>query len=229
MEFPSPTKSVHHEMYEAINPANPILSAKDKTIFITGGGSSIGVATVKAFAKAGATNIAITGRTETTLWRAKEAIEDEFNSVKITPIVADVTDQAAISRAFTTIGTVDILVNNAGYMPDLVPVKDAILSEWWRGFEINVKGSFIVTQAFLRVASASATIVNVTAGMVHTPTPFPGYSSYVSSKIASAKFFQLMQQEHPEMRVINVHPGVIQSAMLEKAPFIEAQDDGNIA
>ena len=228
MEFPRPTKAVHHELYAAIDPLNPILSAKDKTIVITGGGSSIGAAITKAFAKAGAKNIAITGRTEKTLLATKEAVENESEGVQITTIKADVTDQEAIGRAFTAIGTVDILVNNAGYLPDFAPVKDADLFEWWQGFEINVKGSFIVTQAFLKVASAKATIVNVSAAMVHTHAAFPGCSSYISSKMASAKFFQLMQQENPEMRFVNVHPGIIQSNMLEKATTVEAQDDGNV-
>ena len=231
MEVPSPTKAVHHELYAAINPLNPTLSAKDKTVFVTGGGSSIGTAIVTAFAKAGAKTIAISGRTDKSLLATKEAVENDFKGVKITTVNADVTDQETIDRAFTSIGTIDILINNAGYLPDLASVKDANLSEWWRGFEINVKGSFIVTQAFLKVASAKATLINVTAGMVHTPVPLPGTSSYISSKIASAKFFQLMQQEQPEMRFINVHPGVIQSNMLEKAASVKSvkvQDDGNV-
>lgn len=228
MEFPRPTKAVHHERYAAINPLKPTLSAKGKTVFVTGGGSSIGAAIVKAFAEAGVTHIAISGRTDKTLLATKSAVENEFEHVQITTLNVDVTDQEAMDRAFESIGTVDILVNNAGFLPDIVPAKDASLSEWWRGFEINVKGSFVVTQAFLKVASAKATLVNVSAGMVHTQTPMPGMSSYISSKFASAKFFQLMQQENPEMRFVNVHPGVIQSDMLEKAALAEAEDDGNV-
>ena len=228
MEFPRPTKAVHHELYAAIDPLNPKLSAKNKTVFITGGGSAIGAAIVKAFAKAGASTLAISGRTVEKLLATKEAVENEFKGVKVITINADVTDQEAIGRAFETIGTVDILINNAGYLPDIIPVEDASLCDWWRGFEINVKGSFIVTQAFLKVASAKAIVVNVTAGMVHTQVPLSGYSSYISSKMASAKFFQMMQHEKPEMRFVNVHPGVIQSDMLEKAASATAQDDGNV-
>ena len=228
MEFPRPTKAVHHELYAAINPLKPTLSAKGKTVFVTGGGSSIGAAIVKAFAKAGVSHIAISGRTDKTLLATKSAVENEFEHVQITTLNVDVTDPEAMDRALESIGTVDILVNNAGFLPDIVPAKDASLSEWWRGFEINVKGSFVVTQAFLKVASAKATLVNVSAGMVHTQTPMPGMSSYISSKFATAKFFQLMQQENPEKRFVNVHPGVIQSDMLEKAALAEAEDDGNV-
>lgn len=225
-EFPSPTDKVHHDLYKGIDPSNSELSAKNKRVFITGGGSAIGMAIAKAFATASAKDIAITGRTKAALLATKESIEMVFKGVTVTIIVADITNQDAIENAFLTFGTVDILVHNAGYMPDLSPVKGTRLDEWWRDFEINVKGSFIVTQAFLKVASLNATLVNVTAGLVHVQGPLPGYSSYVSSKMASAKFFQLVQQEHPTMRVINVHPGVIQSAMLEKNASMKAQDDG---
>ncbi|KAL8700834.1 MAG: hypothetical protein Q9224_000782 [Gallowayella concinna] len=225
-EPPSPTKVIHHDTYKGIDPTKSELSAKNKRVLITGGGSAIGRAIAKAFATARAKEIAITGRTEAALFETKELIETESPGVTVTPIVADITDQQAIEDAFLSFGTVDILVNNAGFMPDLHPIKDSPLNEWWRGFEINVKGSFIVTQAFLKVASPSAALVNITAGLVHIQDPLPGYSSYVSSKTASAKFFQMLQQEHPELRVINVHPGVIQSAMLEKNAQMEAQDDG---
>ncbi|KAL8663558.1 MAG: hypothetical protein Q9202_003746 [Teloschistes flavicans] len=227
-EPPSPTEKIHHDTYKGIDPAKSELSAKNKRVLITGGGSAIGRAIAKAFATARAKEIAITGRTEAALLETKKLIETESPGVTVTPIVADVTDQQAIEDAFQSFGTIDILVNNAGFMPDLCPIKDSPLEEWWRGFEINVKGSFIVTQAFLKVASPRAALVNITAGLVHHKDPLPGYTSYVSSKAASAKFFQMLQQEHPELRVMNVHPGVIQSAMLEKNDQVEAQDDASL-
>ncbi|KAL8805456.1 MAG: hypothetical protein Q9200_005411 [Gallowayella weberi] len=227
-EPPSPTKIVHHDTYKGIDPTRSELSAKNKRVLITGGGSAIGRAIAKAFATARAKEIAITGRTEAALLETKEFIETECPGVTVTPIVADITDQKAIGDAFLSLGTVDILVNNAGFMPDLCPIKESPLEEWWRGFEINVKGSFIVTQAFLKVASPDAALVNITAGLVHIKDPLPGYSSYVSSKTASAKFFQMLQQEHPELRVMNVHPGVVQSAMLEKNAQMQAQDDASL-
>ncbi|KAL8882238.1 MAG: hypothetical protein Q9198_000728 [Flavoplaca austrocitrina] len=225
----SPTKSIHHDVYKDIDPTRSKLSARTKRFLITGGGSAIGKAIAKAFATARAKEIAIVGRTEAALSETTKSIEDESHGyVVVTAIVADIRDQQAIEKAFAAFGPIDILINNAGFMPDLCPIKDSPLDQWWRGFEINVKGNFVVTQAFLKVAArrGDAAIVNITAGLVHMNDPLPGYSSYVSSKIASAKFFQMLQHEHPELRVLNVHPGVVQSAMSEKNAQIEAQDDG---
>ena len=53
--------------------------------------------------------------------------------------------------------------------------------------------------------------------------------------MASAKLFETLQMEKPDMQVINVHPGVVQTAMGMK-PFQQGQklvanapwDDGNV-
>lgn len=54
MKFPSLTKAWHNASYPAISPSNTALSVAGKTIFITGGGAGIGLATARAFAAAGA-------------------------------------------------------------------------------------------------------------------------------------------------------------------------------
>jgi hypothetical protein len=54
METPFPTKTSHKTAYPAISPTRPELTAKGKTIVITGGGTGIGAETALYFAKAGA-------------------------------------------------------------------------------------------------------------------------------------------------------------------------------
>ncbi|KAK5174348.1 uncharacterized protein LTR77_001428 [Saxophila tyrrhenica] len=60
--MPSLTKTWHSQSYPSIDPLRPELSAKGKVVAITGGGGAIGAATALAFAKAGASKIAIIGR-----------------------------------------------------------------------------------------------------------------------------------------------------------------------
>lgn len=38
-----------------------------------------------------------------------------------------------------------------------------------------------------------------------------------TSKLAAAKFFEYIHYEHPDLFVLNVHPGVIQTGMAAKA------------
>jgi NAD(P)-dependent dehydrogenase (short-subunit alcohol dehydrogenase family) len=116
----------------------------------------------------------------------------------------------------TSVGVVDVLVSNAGYLPDLGPVKDASLDDWWRGMEVNVRGPLILTRAFLDVAGPNAALLNISSSVAHVPY-YPGYSSYASSKLAAAKAFEYIQKENPTIRVISIHPGVVLTEMQEKS------------
>ncbi|KAI9854447.1 MAG: hypothetical protein M1813_001241 [Trichoglossum hirsutum] len=223
--FPSPTKTWHTTAYASIDPELPQLSAKGKFVIVTGGGSGIGPTIVRAFARAGATHIGILGRTKSSLVATKRSIETEFPNVAVHVAVADISSEPAVNTAFSTVRSlsgdrpVDIFVNNAAYLPDPVPAKDASVDEWWRGYEINVKGSLILTQAFLRAAaSEDAVLINVSTAGVHVPVQhLPKLSSYGSSKLAAVKLFEFVQQENPGIRVISVHPGVIATEMNDKS------------
>lgn len=215
MEMPSLTQVWRNASYPAIDPTKASLSVASKTVFVTGGGAGIGLATARAFAAAGASIVAISGRTEKTLRAAKRDIEAAHTRTKVLTFVADVTDQKAVNSAFSTVGKVDILINNAGYMPHLAPIAQSGLDEWWSGFETNVKGAFIVVQAFLKVASADATIVDITTGGAHHQA-FLGFSAYGASKLAEHKFFDSVQAENPSMHVVHIHPGIVQTDMGQK-------------
>ena len=217
MEFPSFTKKWHNNTYASIDPSKAALSAARKAVVVTGGGAGVGRSITQAFAVAGAATILITGRTEKTLLDAKKEIEAAFPQTKVQTFAADITNEQAVNDAFGSLNTkIDVLVHNAGYLPDVEPVSTTPVTEWWRGFEINVKGSFIVTQAFLKHAAKDAVLVNMTTGVAHLPT-FPHYSSYAASKLAAVKFFNGVQAENPDVRVVNVHPGVIKSDMSDKS------------
>lgn len=217
MEVPSLTRTFHHATYPAISPTNASLSATGKTVFITGAGAGIGLATARAFAAAGASTIAITGRTASTLRLAKNTIEALHTGTTVLTFVADVTDQKAVDDAFNAVGRkVDILIHNAGYMPDPAPIAEAELKDWWSGFEINVKGAFIVVQAFLKVAAADAVVVDVTTGIAHSAS-FPGFSGYGTSKLSEHKFFDGVQAENRNLHVVHVHPGVVKTDMGQKS------------
>jgi len=94
-----------------------------------------------------------------------KAFIESISRTKVHIYVADITDSTAINYAFTstysTLGPIHVLVNNAALMPGPRNFKDSPMDDWWKGFEVNVKGGFIVAQAFLRVAARNPVIVNV--------------------------------------------------------------------
>jgi NAD(P)-dependent dehydrogenase (short-subunit alcohol dehydrogenase family) len=103
---------------------------------------------------------------------------------------------------------IDILVANTGYLTDLMPMTSSDLEEWWKGFEISVKGDFQFFRSFVPHAAKNATVIDISTGIVQLPY-VPGYSGYHTSKLVAAKLFDYVHREYPDFFVLNVHPGVI--------------------
>ena len=209
---------MYHDVYPAIDPTQEELSAKGKFVVVTGGGSGIGPHIAEAFAAAGAAKIAILGRTEKTLSSTKQSIESK-HPVQVSTHIADVGQETAVNQAFQEIGSigrVDVLVSNAGYLPSKRSIADSDSKEWWSAYEVNSRGALLVTRAFLKHAVSDAVLINISAGLAHAP-PNSGFSAYSTSKMANIKFFEYVQFEEPKLRVFSLHPGVILTAMGEKA------------
>ena len=196
-------------------------------VIITGGGTGIGAAAAKAFAQAGAAAIGIIGRREGVLISTAADITNLSSNTKVEYAVADITIKSATDTAFQkladALGNIDILVSNAGWMSNVAPITDSEDDDWWESFEINVKGSFNAIRAFLPHAAINATLLSITTAMATLP-PMPRFSAYAASKIASAKIHEYLQAEHPELRVVNVQPGVVKTYLGDKSGF-PAMDD----
>ncbi|EXJ92624.1 hypothetical protein A1O3_01176 [Capronia epimyces CBS 606.96] len=238
--WPSVTKTFHHSPYEAIDPRNPSLSAQGKVVIVTGGASGGGKSIATAFTIAGARAVIILGRTKETLEATTQVLSSLALSQTKKPsliryFVADVRDTQAIALVFQTvrqeIGAVDILVNNAGYLSTLDTTENSDIEDYWTSFEVNVKGTLNVVQAFLRfgrdktaTAKRQPTILNVSTAGVHLPC-IPRYSSYAASKVAAWKLVEYVAFETAgSVRVFSIHPGSIETDMSRKAN-IQPLDD----
>jgi len=218
--LPSPTNTFHSTAYPAILASRPELSVAGKVVLITGAGSGIGPHVTAAFAVAGARKIALLGRTLSTLQSTQVSLEAEYPGIKIITIVADITDAAAVNKGLAEtkekLGPIDILISNAGYLPTAAPLDTADITEWARGYEVNVLGNFILIQAFLaNKATSGATIVNVSTAGIHFGA-MPTMSGYAVSKMAALSLFDGLAVENPDVRVMNIHPGVLDTVMNAK-------------
>jgi rhamnose utilization protein RhaD (predicted bifunctional aldolase and dehydrogenase)/NAD(P)-dependent dehydrogenase (short-subunit alcohol dehydrogenase family) len=121
---------------------------------ITGGGSGIGAATAKAFAKQGA-EVAVLDRDE----NAAQAIAKQIGGHAL-GLACDVTDAQSVRRAFEKIaekfGGVDIVVSNAGaaWQGRIGEVDDETLR---RSFELNFFAHQTVAQNAVRIMKAQGT------------------------------------------------------------------------
>ncbi|KIW89283.1 uncharacterized protein Z519_10136 [Cladophialophora bantiana CBS 173.52] len=222
MPYPCFTKIYRKNTYPAIDPSRPELSAKGKTVIVTGAGEgSIGAAVALAFAKAGAGRIALVGRTEDTLQKTKTTINQAFPDATVLVSVADISRTESVGTAAhhirVELGAWDVFANCAGYLPDLTTLAGADEEDWWKAFEINVKFSAHFAKHFIPKCRPNATYIGTNAAACHLrASHFPKISSYLASKLAMTKLDEYLADENPRLRVFTVHPGVIATKMAEK-------------
>ncbi|QCI99577.1 SDR family oxidoreductase [Agrobacterium larrymoorei] len=123
-----------------------------KIALVTGGASGIGAAIADAFAKKGATVAVL----DINIDVAKLKADSLGNGSK--PFACDVSNVASVNTAvadvLTAFGHIDIAVNSAGVVY-LAPAEDISLDDWDKTININLKGSFLVTQAVGRAMIAA--------------------------------------------------------------------------
>ena len=228
--FPSLTKTWHQNVYPSLTPTN--FDLRGKSAIITGGAGTIGRSTARALAQAGVSTIALTGRNQSTLDAAKNALSAAYPSTEFLVQSADITSNVSIDKAFQDIRSsvgkpVDILVSNAGFLSTPSTIAAADTENWLKGFDTNVKGSLLTLRAFLPIAASDAVVINVSSGIA-VMSPLLNVSGYAASKAAAWKLFEYFQAEHPELRTVNVQPGTIASDMNRSSGFWP-QDHGELA
>lgn len=196
---------------------------KGKVVVITGGGSGIGASIAKAFAAGGSTKVAIISRTERKLLATKYAIEKEFQGTEVLAMPADITNAKQVDDAFLTIsqafGKINVLVCNSASMPGPHPVLSPSfdVQDWWAAFNTNILGTLYTVKGFAKYATKGAHILHISTAIAHIPPLEAGVSAYAASKIAATKLFDYIALENPELYVINVHPGLVDTDMSRKS------------
>jgi len=184
---------------------------------ITGGASGIGEATVKELSRAGAfvyiadVNLA-----------AAEALAEKIGRAKALHL--DVTNSESIATALAQVDSLDILVNNAG-IGHVGSIEATEPADFDRLIDVNVRGVYLVTRAFMPLLLAShqhnnaaATIVNIAsvAGLVGIKQRF----AYCTTKGAVVAMTRQLAVEYPKaLRVNAVCPGTVET------PFVEGYLD----
>lgn len=210
--------TLHNDTYPAVSPLQADLTGK--VVVVTGASRGIGRATALSYAKAGASGIAILARSdlsslETELVDAakKAGRKPELKVLALSGV--DTTDRVAVDKAAeraaaTFGGKVDVLINNAGYLEEPKVVDKSDPDEWWKTWEVNVKGVYLMSRAFipLLLKSELKTIVMVSSIGAHLTRP--GMSAYQTSKLAVLRLDSFLMEEYgPQgLLVYGIHPGV---------------------
>jgi NAD(P)-dependent dehydrogenase (short-subunit alcohol dehydrogenase family) len=114
--------------------------------FVTGASYGIGAATALALARDGY-DVAVSATRVSNLDATLEALK--ATGRRTVAVALDLASQSSIEQAFTTVlevlGRVDVLVNNAAVSPHRAAL-DVTRQEWDALMEVNVTGTFFLTQ-----------------------------------------------------------------------------------
>jgi len=170
-----------------------------KVALVTGGGRGIGKAIAQALTAAGA-KVVITGRREE--WLNPTAEELRSQGFDCMPVVADVSKPEDIERTVKTclehFAVIDILFNNAGQTWGQ-PTIDLPLEKWQQVLNVNLTGTFLMSQAVGRhmLKRKSGRIINIAsvAGLGAQGASVVATIAYNASKAALISFTKNLAQE----------------------------------
>jgi len=182
-----------------------------KVALVTGGSRGIGAAIAKRLAADGA-SVAVTYS------KGADAASSLVNEIqrgggKAIAIQADAADaeavRSAVEKTVMTFDRLDVLVNNAG---TVIPMKveETTLADFDRVFAVNVRGTFVATQAALKHLKSGGRIIMI-GSCVGEHVFIPAMAPYAATKGAVKMFAQGLARELGArgITVNNVQPGPI--------------------
>jgi 2-dehydro-3-deoxy-D-gluconate 5-dehydrogenase len=194
-----------------------------KVALITGAAQGIGKAIATNLAAEGAVVVLTDIQEQKVALAAAEIHEKTGATTKSRRL--DVTDvngiRAVVEAVLEEFGRLDILVNNAG-IQEWVPFLETTEEMWDRHQAVNVKSTFLLSQAVARimVRQGGGKIINIASDSGIAPTP-EGAAAYCASKSAIIGLTRVIAKELGPHRVYcnAICPGAINTAMT--ARFLE--------
>lgn len=186
-----------------------------KVVLITGASSGIGEATARLLAENGAIVLLGARRVE----RLEHIVEDIAARGGIARARAlDVTSrddvEAFAAYAIDRFGRIDVIVNNAGVMP-LSPLAALKVDEWNQMIDVNIRGVLHGIAAVLPTMKSQGAghVVNIASIGAHAVSPTAAV--YCATKYAVWAISEGLRQEHTDIRVTTICPGVTKSELAD--------------
>jgi NAD(P)-dependent dehydrogenase (short-subunit alcohol dehydrogenase family) len=148
-----------------------------RNAFITGSGGGLGVAVVERFLTAG-WNVAAPRRAE-----------------------ADLTDPEAVRRVVAAAAPLHAVVNLAGGFAAGQPVADTPIEAFEANFTLNLRPTYLVTQAAIPHLAPDGAIVCTSSMTAHDP--FGGSAGYSASKAAVTALARTVAKEGVRCNVVS--------------------------
>lgn len=187
---------------------------KNKTIIITGAAGEIGYATAELFAEAGA-NVMLVDIDEDSLQKKTKSLVSKNIAYHVADVTKEADVKAYVDATIDKFGGIDLFFNNAGIEGKVAKIADLKLDEFDQVMQVNVYGVVLGMKYVMPKINDGGAIVitSSVAGLQGTP----GMVSYTTSKHAIIGVMRVAALEGAErkIRVNTVHPGVIDSRMMD--------------
>jgi NAD(P)-dependent dehydrogenase (short-subunit alcohol dehydrogenase family) len=179
---------------------------------VTGGGRGIGANVARELAAAGM-RVAVSARTAA-------QVEETARAIGGMGVPADVSQRDEVERLVADVehelGPIDLLFANAGVGNEGDPIWEASPDDWWRVFEVNVRGVFLCTRAVIpgMLERGGGRIVMTGSGAAYLPGARS--TAYSASKAAVHRFAEtLAAQLEGRIPVFAISPGLVRTAMTD--------------
>ena len=196
------------------------MNFQGKTVLITGASRGIGFEMAEEFVKAGA-NLAVCATHEDAICNAAEKLR--ALGAKVYAKAVDISNSQAcedfVNNTLKELGSLDVVVNNAGITKDNLTVRMSE-QDWDAVINVNLKGTFLMSKAALKVMFKKRTGAIVNISSVVGEMGNPGQANYAASKAGIIGLTKTWAKEFGSrgVRVNAVAPGFVQTAMTDALP-----------
>jgi len=190
-----------------------------KTALVTGAAAGIGRACAIRLAREG---IAVGVLDLNIEGCEKVAAEIKTAGGKAVALKASIADRrqviAAVDALRAAFGPVTIVVNNAG-ISNFIPFEELADGDWDKMFEINVKGTFIVTQVVLPDMKAAGwgRVINISSSSAQSGSVEQVHYSSSKGAVVSMTRSMALALGPMGITVNNVPPGSIMNTIMSEA------------
>ncbi|MCG8588534.1 MAG: SDR family NAD(P)-dependent oxidoreductase [Proteobacteria bacterium] len=209
----------------------PTLRLDGQLALVTGGNAGIGLGICRGLLRRGA-DVVLLSRNESKAAEACARLRAESEawgdaSGTVDAVRVDLGDLAAVREGARRLASqlrdrrADLLVCNAGVWP----LRHSTSSQGHElAFATNVLGHFALLRHTLATTLTDAARIVMLTGDIYVlagdcgpdypyQTPLGGMLAYCRSKLGNLWLAQQLQERHPQLHVVSVHPGVVASGL----------------
>lgn len=193
---------------------------ENKTIFITGGLSGIGLASALAAAREGGNLVIADIESASSEASFNEILKENPKAIFINCDVSDFDQvQTSIEKAVSVFGSLDIALNNAGIGGEANKVGDMSSEAWQRVIGINLTGVFNCMKHELTQMTKQQHGVIINMSSILGKVGFGMSSHYVAAKHGVIGLTQAAALEYAAegIRINAICPGFIETPLLAKS------------